>query len=129
MAAGGIVLRREKNPRFAVVRRPVAEVVASLERFGLGDLADEMERRNAALEEVAAEPDTFSIDFADLSRPERCAALYRHCTDSDLDGAWFDHMGALNVQVDMPQRLRLLTANAGQIAALKAEVGRRLAHA
>lgn len=113
----------------AVVRRPVGQVIDSLRRQGLYGFDAEMEARAAAVAEIAAQTGVLAIDFADLGDREACAALFEHCTGRPMDTEWFEHMAALNVQLDMPTRLQLLAANAIQIATLKTEVAKRLANA
>lgn len=114
--------------RFAVIRRPVGEVIDSLRRQGLYGLDAEMERRDALLDEIAAEPRTLSLRVEQLSDRFFCGGLYEFCMGQWMEAGWHAHMDALNVQVDLPTRLRTLAENAERIAALKAEVERQLAH-
>jgi hypothetical protein len=128
MFAWPLLRRMLPEVTFAVVRRDPRAVCASLERFGLNGYLEEMQARAALLDEIAALPGVLSVDADSLANPGVCSALFAHCTGRAMSARWWGHMAALNVQVDMPSRIDRLVRNADRIAALKAEVARRLAH-
>lgn len=115
--------------RFAVVRRDPDHVTRSLERFGIWGQREEMWRRAAKLDELAAQPGVLSVGYDELGRPEPCAELYRHCLDREMPEGWWAQLDPINIQVDMGRQLALLTTRHAQIAALKAMAREHMAHA
>lgn len=115
--------RRIPDARIAVVRRPVHEVYQSLSRFGLGYqvLMDELIKRDAMLNELACVPGVKSFSFAELNGIEACRALFEHCLGETFDWEWWEGLAVVNIQVDVPERLRFLEANRDRIEALKRE--------
>jgi hypothetical protein len=129
MFAWRLIRKMLPDARFVVVRRPVSDVIDSLRKCGLYGLEEEMERRNALLDEIAAEDGVLSVRFEHLDDLLWTHTLYASCTGEPLTRQWHEHMGAMNVQVDMATRLSLLAMSADRIACLKAEVARQLADA
>ena len=124
------LIRRElPEARFAVIRRDPAEVVRSLERCGVTGQEGEIWGRARDLDRICAEPGTLAIDYADLARPEVCAALYRHCRGEPMPRAWWAALDPVNIQVDMGRQLGMLAARRTQIEALKAAARGALADA
>lgn len=118
------------DARFAVIRRPLPEVIQSFERFGLRgrELDEELARRKADLAAISARPGVLNIDFNDLGRPEACAKLYRHCLGREMPAGWCELLAPINIQVDLRRQLQLSLDRLPQIEALKAEVRERIAH-
>lgn len=130
-AAFAAPLIRQMIPdvRFVTIRRSITQVCASLARFGIVDVEDEMAERDMALDAIERRyPDTMRLEFADLIRPTVCGVLHQFCTGLPMDGVWWAALDALNIQVDMARQLALLHANAGQIAGLKAQAAEMLEH-
>lgn len=121
-----LIRRLIPDARFVVVLRPVDEVCASLARFGITGVEDEMAARNQLLHQIARQPGTMTIDWSALRFSGSCERVYRFCTGEDMDEAWFKAMEPLNIQVDMGRQLELLRARTEQIASLKATVAREL---
>lgn len=115
--------------RFAVIRRDPAEVARSLERFGIYGQQEEMWARAAQLDRIAADPDVLSVGYDELARPEPCAELYRHCLGRDMPPGWWALLDPVNIQVDMPRQLRMLSGRHLQIEALKAMAREDMARA
>ena len=115
--------KRLPDTKIAIVRRPVPEVYASLARFGLGGsaLMDELIQRDAMLDQLANVPGVKSFAFAELNRIEACRDLFEYCLDEPFDWEWWESLAGVNVQVDVPQRLRFLEDNRERIETLKAE--------
>lgn len=115
--------RRMPDARIAVIRRPAHEVIASLATFGLSSsaLMDELIQRDAMLDDVSALHGVKSFSFADLNGIDACRELFEHCLDQPFDWEWWEGLAGVNVQVDVPARLRLLAANHERIEALKRE--------
>lgn len=114
------------DAKFVVVLRDPGPVANSLARFGLTGYLAEMMRRREHLERIAELPGVLTVQFDDLSQPDTCEAIWDHCMDDKFDPAWFERLNAVNVQVDMGQRLARLSERRDNIAALKAAVARRL---
>ena len=122
------IIRKERpDLKFAVILRDPMDVCASLERFGLHGYLPEMKTRLEYLAEISRLPGTLNLTYEALCRPSACADLYEHCLGEPFDVGWWRQMDGLNVQVDMRRQVERLRTNAPQIAALKAEVTRRLA--
>lgn len=127
--AAPLIRRLIPDAVFATVRRPVEEVCASLARFGLTGLEDEMQSRDKALDDIeAANPDALRIEFKDLIKATACDHIHLHCTGLPMDGAWWAAMDPLNIQVDMARQIALITRNAVQIEELKWQARRMMAH-
>lgn len=114
-----LVRRALPEARFVVVRRPRAEVVDSLCRFGFGDQTAELTDRDRRLDEIAAQPGTLSIDYADLATEGGAARAFEHCLAAPFDPIWRRRLEALNIQVDMPKMIEKLRRNHDDIQALK----------
>lgn len=114
---------RLPDTKIAVVRRPVAEVYSSLDRFGLGSqyLMDELIERDAKLAEVARLPGVKSFTFASLNKLETCRDLFEHCLGEPFDWEWWEGLASENIQIDVAERLRFLDTNRDRIEALKRE--------
>lgn len=124
-------LIREMLPeaRFVVVRRDPAEVVRSLERFGITGQEGEMWGRARDLDRISAEPGTVTIDHTDLGDRAVCAALYRFCLGVPMPRAWWAALDPVNIQVDVGRQLQLLAERRPQIEAVKAGARERMAYA
>ena len=111
------------NARIVVVRRPVPEVYASLARFGLASplLMDELNERDAMLDQVSKLRGVRSFAFSDLNGLAACQELFEFCLDEPFDWEWWESLANVNVQVDVPERIKFLTDNRDRIEALKRE--------
>lgn len=110
-------LIQEINPniRIVVVRRPVAEVVASLMRLdmkGVGAfdrelLEKRMTRLDAKLAQIARRvPGVFSVNFADLPHEETARAIFAHCLPYDFDLERWRLFERANLQCNMRAMVR-----------------------
>lgn len=121
------IRRRSPDVRFAVVRRDPAEVIESLDWFGLTGLDAEIRRRDAQLDEIAAQPGTLSFLYRELSQQDACGRLYEHCLAKPMPTAWWQALDPLNIQVDMHRQVALLNARANETAAFCADAERAAA--
>ena len=128
MVGWRLIRRYLPTCKFAVIRRRRADVVASLGRFGLTGFEDEMERRDALLDEITALPGTLSLTFSDMETSTACAMLFEFCLERPFDPRWWLHLSQMNVQVDMRKTLQRLYDNHNRIEILKTEVGLRQAN-
>ena len=113
--------------RVLVVRRPVADVVASVKRIVPGvDEADfnrRMRQRDAKLDQITARmPNVLSVNFADLATEATCAAAFEHCLPYKHDPVWWQALASANLQCSLPALMRYLAAHRPQIDQMVASV-------
>jgi len=105
-----------------VVRRPVADVVASLMRFGLFDeatLTAAMTRLDAKLCQIEARlPGVLSVAFADLGDEATCGRIFQHCLGEPMPHAWWEAAAPVNVQINLPHMMRQFIAHRPQLEKL-----------
>ena len=106
--------------KFAVVQRPIDDVVASLARFGIGDLDEELATRAARLDEISALPGTLTVAYHELAHFTACRDIFEFCTGTRCESAWWRRFDEVNIQVDMVKRMAKLERNRPRIEALKA---------
>lgn len=114
--------------RIVTVHRDLADVVRSLEAFGAIPPWRDLERRHAALRDLAEKPGVLSVAFADLVDPRVCATLEEHCLSMPFNWPVWHDMACRNVQLDLPARMARLAERRPVIDALKAELAERLAN-
>lgn len=107
--------------RVCVIRRPVADVVASMLRTGVeydeGGLWREMRKLDAKLDQIASRvPNALSLDYADLVTEDGCARVFEHCLPYAHDRNWFAAASPLNMQVNVPAMVRYFHAHQAQLA-------------
>jgi hypothetical protein len=113
--------------RTVVVRRPVAEVVASLARLGLAVDEALIRRMDRKLDQIERRVrGAISVQFADLADEAVCAGVFEHCLPYQHDPRWFEMMAPLNLQVNLRTVLRYYDAYQPQLAKL-AKTARYLA--
>jgi GNAT superfamily N-acetyltransferase len=115
------------DARVVVVRRPRAEVLASLLRlpiaFDADVLAKELARLDRKLDQIAARwPGAISVDYADLATEATCARVFQHCLPFPHDPEWWARWAPLNLQCDMPALMRYAIAYAPQLGKLAAQL-------
>lgn len=101
-----------------VIRRPVAEVVESLARFGMDRGA--MWRMATALDHKldqieARVPDVLSVPYAALSSGMTCGQIFEHCLPYRHDHEWWQTLNDLNIQIDMGALARYYRAYQPQL--------------
>jgi len=96
--------------RVMTVRRPVADVMASLLRFGLFDetaLGATIRRVDAKLDQIEARlPGVLRVEYAALSDAETCGAVFRHCLGLPMPDEWFQLCSSVNIQVNLRHLMR-----------------------
>ena len=102
-AAGAIwrdLLPRIPDVKVAVIRRPVADVVASLQRIGTDApfLPRLVARYAEELGALATSGLAEVFEFDRLSDPGHAGALFEYCTGEPLDGYWWQVMCDRNLQ-------------------------------
>lgn len=123
-----------------VVRRPVADVVDAMMNVDVAGVAvydralleTTMVRGARVLDRISAQPGVLTVDFADLSRADTCAAVFEHCLPIPFDRGWFEHLKEKNIQADVKSVILYYHANREAVEGFKktakAEL-RRLAYA
>lgn len=125
--AAPLVMRAIPNCRVAVVLRSVSEVAASLASAGFPFELRELERRAAALEQLAGQPGVFLCLADDLGDVRTCAKLQEHLLGrAFVYQAWDAWQGSRTV-IEPGPRLARLAERHDAIAALKQELRARLA--
>jgi len=118
------------DARAVVVRRPVADVVASLMRFGLFDeatLTAAMTRLDAKLCQITARlPGVLSVAFADLGDEATCGRIFAHCLGEPMPHAWWETAAPVNVQINLPHMMRQFIAHRPQLEKLAATARHRI---
>ncbi len=106
--------------RVVVVRRPIAEVTASLTATGLKFDAAKLDERlrylNAKLDQIEKRvPGVLSVNFADLADEATCEKVFEHCLPFKHDSARWAQLSAMNLQTDLPALLRYQMAFTAQL--------------
>lgn len=107
--------------KVVTVRRPAADVIASLAAQGITGVDAEIHARDRLLDEIEACGVT-RVDFDSLKDPKICGALFESLTGRRFDFHQWTHLDINNVQIDMPGRLANLCSRAETIQALKSDV-------
>ncbi len=120
--------------RVLIVRRPVAEVVASVLALDLSGLVTtsitglmrDMQRLDRCLDRIERRvPGVLSVRYADLASEATCAAVFEHCLPYRHDPSWWSRWASVNVQTDMRMLMRHLNAHGPQMMRLAADGRRR----
>lgn len=111
------------NVKFAVIRRPISEVVFSLAKFGIAAPPGELEARDAMLDQVAALPGTLSLTYDMLDSPDWCRRLFEFChKDLDFEIEWWGQCSRFNIQVELGKQMALLYERRDFLASLRQEM-------
>lgn len=115
-----LIVQMRPDVRIVTVRRPVAEVVASLLRLNIpfdeAKLTKAMTALDRKLDQIEARvPGVLSVNYTDLSGEEACRRVFEHC----LPYAWDRHRWALlarqNLQIDNASLIFYLHAYRDQL--------------
>ena len=115
------IRKRLPEVRFLVVRRHPDDVERSMAACGLPSNHDEIAERVGWLDEIAAQYGTTSIDVSRLDDPAYCGRLWTWCHGVPCLPSWPLSQVQVNVQIDIPERLRLLVEWNRTIEAMKAD--------
>jgi GNAT superfamily N-acetyltransferase len=83
---------------------------------------DDLERRNAALERLAAQDGVLSVPFGALADPRCCAMVQEHALSTPFDWRTWRAAGDVNIQVDAERRLARLIERRPAIERLKRDL-------
>ncbi len=106
--------------RFAVIRRPLAEVRASLLNQGL--TLERLENDEATLDQIAALPGTLSVTFAELNTETGCRRLFEHCLGTPMDTGWWSGLAEQNIQIDFARRKTEMTLHRERVIGVAREL-------
>jgi GNAT superfamily N-acetyltransferase len=118
------LLQRFGDVKVAVVRRPVDEVVASLQRiapaaFETAATTAAMQQLDRKLEQIERRlPNVLSVSFADLDAEAECRRLWEHCLPHPWDAQWWGYWRAVNIQENLGITLRYFSAYRPQLEKL-----------
>lgn len=118
------MLGRFGDVRVATVRRPVADVVASLQAVAPGAFQTEattaaMTRLDRKLEQIERRlPDVLSVPFEDLATEDGCRRLWQHCLPYAFDERWHAMLAGVNIQDNLGLTIRYYQAHQPQLAKL-----------
>lgn len=106
--------------KVVVIRRPIAEVVASLSRTGLSFDAERLDQRLRYLDHKLDQiekrtPGVLSVKFADLADEATCAKVFEHCLPFKHESERWARLSAMNLQTDLPALLRYQMAFTPQL--------------
>lgn len=118
-----LLQRYRPDARIAVVRRPVAEVMASFMALPLGfdpaTLEPLVRRVDAKMAQIERRvPNVVSVTFAELGTEDGCRRVFEHCLPYAFDVAWWQAVSAVNIQMDMRQCVRKFRAYEPQLTKL-----------
>ena len=111
--------------RVVLVRRPIAEVVASAMRIWPFDpdvLANGLRRLDRKLDQIAMRwPGALTVRFADLAGEEACARVFERCLPYRHDAAWWRAWTGVNVQADAAAIIRSAAARRAELVRLASD--------
>lgn len=122
-----LVQRMRPDIRTVVIRRPVADVVQSLTRYGFDPTAMTplMTRFDRKLDQIEHRvPGALSVSFNDLNTEQGCARIFERCLGEPHDPAWLEIMAPLNLQINLAAMVRYMCAYYPQLGKL-AEIAKR----
>jgi hypothetical protein len=129
-----LLLHTRPDVRIAVIRRPVAEVSASLlatgVQFDRPALARQLAKLDRKLDHAERNaPNVLSVSYADLCQERACARLFEHCLGLAHDHDWWARLAPMNLQVNLAALLRYQAAYAPRLRAAEAACARKIKHA
>lgn len=89
--------------RTVTIRRPVDEVVASLQRLGVAVDPRAIRRMDAKLDQIEARvPGVLRVTFEELRTEAACRAIFEHCLPYPHDSRWWRSIALVNMQCHLP---------------------------
>jgi len=117
------------DARIVTVRRPSADVVASLAAMGFDAdvMGPAMRRLERKLDQIEARvPGVLSVGYDELATEAGCARIFEHCLPHAHDAAWWQAVAPLNIQVNMGALVRYMAAHRPQVVKLAKQVEHRI---
>ena len=123
-----LLLTAEPRLRTVVVRRPLEEILASLVTATKGKLELDLPvlRRLIsyiirALDKLALQPQTLTVDFHELEREDTCKAVFEHCLPYKHDHGWWQWLSEKKIDPDVMQLAALYQLRQREIQSLGRE--------
>jgi hypothetical protein len=118
---------REEIPevKFVVIKRPVKEVIASLNKLGVAPSFGHLSDMVNMLENVASLNGSLAVDYDELDSPVACRRIFEFCLGIPFDWEWWEYYSQFNIQVDVRRQIELINKNAPRLMRLKKEVEMR----
>jgi hypothetical protein len=117
-----LLVQYRPDVRVAIVRRPVEEVMDSLERVGVmpsPTLRGQLLRLDSKLVQIARRvPNALLINYADLASEAGCARLFTHCLPYQHDPDWYRLLALQNLQCSVSALMRYMEAFRKQLELL-----------
>lgn len=110
------------NVRFAVIKRPIWQVLHSLGRFGLEPSVEELIVRDNLLDEISGLKDTLTVSYESLNSESGCKPVFEFCLGERFDHGWWDVLREINIQVKIPETILRVQQNASALDTLKAQI-------
>lgn len=108
--------------RCVVVRRPIEEIIESLVdatkdrvTLDLPVLRRLLEYVRRALDKLALQPQTLTVEFSDLFKEETCRAIFEHCLPYKHDHGWWKFMSGKVMDPDVIQLAALYQVRKAEI--------------
>lgn len=117
-----LIRKRLPESRFLVVRRPVGEVMDSFRSVGVEVHAAEIEEKAELLDKLSGVTGVPTIQFKSLASEACCAWVFKYLLGIEHDREWWQSLASKNIEIDMPQRIRLLGERHDILERMKAEV-------
>lgn len=117
---------RERFPdiRFAVIRRPIYQVMESAAKCGWVYEEAYLRKQAEILDEISSLPGTLTVGIDELQAFEDCARIYEHCIGELLDRSVWERLSTQNIQIDMAERMHLLQAKQAKMLKLFTDLGK-----
>ena len=115
------------NVREVVIFRPVEEVMASIKKIDVSDVAiydfalleRNMRYGERCLYKIAQKPDVLVVNYKDLDNEEVCKEIFEHCLPEVFDRSHWLNLKDRNVQVNFKAVLSYYLANREKIDKFK----------
>lgn len=124
---GWQVIRKEMPElKTIVVRRPLQEVYNSIINLGYQAHLSNLAEFNNLLDVIAAQPDVYSINAADLAAPGLAKWLFEYCLEIEFDFDWWQKVIGINIQINMDEVMEIKDETDARYALYQADVMRRM---
>jgi hypothetical protein len=122
MIAWQALVLKFPESKFIAVRRPVDDVMISLQRCGVQVPYTELRERAKMLEDFSYYPGVKSCSYEDLKSQWVCRDIFETCLGVPFDPDWYAKLAATNIQIDIKACMALLRNRASMLSKLKAEL-------
>lgn len=114
-----LLLKYQPDARIITIRRPVTEVIHSLQATGVpfdDTLVPLIWRLDRKLDQIEHRvPNVRSFNYHDLQDEAVCAELFEHCLPYQHDPAWRRQLDAMNLQINLAHQMRYFHAHRPQL--------------